>query len=121
MAVAIRSLAQRTLTDHLNTVRDIAKYNSQMDTTTVVNHLVYDAYGKLTSETNPLVDSLFRSIRLQPGGEGKYTDVACLYCGDGSLNFLSRHILHGWGFIRILFGSCMNASSVQSCFMTSWV
>jgi len=59
MAVAIRSLAQRTLTDHLNTVRDIAKYNSQTDTTTVVNHLVYDAFGKVTSETNPAVDSLF--------------------------------------------------------------
>jgi len=50
---------QWTLTDHLNTVRDIAKYNSQTDTTTVVNHLIYDAFGKLTSETNPAVDSLF--------------------------------------------------------------
>ena|GEM_PF-1735557 len=50
---------QWTLTDHLNTVRDIAKYNSQTDTTTVVNHLVYDAFGKVTSETNPAVDSLF--------------------------------------------------------------
>ncbi|MEJ5312619.1 MAG: RHS repeat-associated core domain-containing protein, partial [Anaerolineae bacterium] len=50
---------QWTLTDHLNTVRDIAKYNSQTDTTTVVNHLVYDAFGKLRSETNPAVDSLF--------------------------------------------------------------
>ncbi|MGB4728545.1 MAG: RHS repeat-associated core domain-containing protein, partial [Thermogutta sp.] len=50
---------QWTLTDHLNTVRDIAKYNSQTDMTTVVNHLVYDAFGKVTSETNPAVDSLF--------------------------------------------------------------
>jgi len=52
-------ISQSTLTDHLNTVRDIAKYNSQTDTTTVVNHLVYDAFGKVTSETNPAVDSLF--------------------------------------------------------------
>jgi len=52
-------MVQWTLTDHLNTVRDIAKYNSQTDTTTVVNHLVYDAFGKLRSETNPAVDSLF--------------------------------------------------------------
>jgi RHS repeat-associated protein len=47
------------LTDHLNTVRDIARYDSESDTTTVVNHLVYDAYGNVTSETNSAVDSLF--------------------------------------------------------------
>ena len=49
---------QWTLTNHLNTVRDIAKYDSQTDTTIVVNHLVYDAFGRVTSETNPAVDSL---------------------------------------------------------------
>ncbi|GAB6167539.1 hypothetical protein JCM19992_35390 [Thermostilla marina] len=48
-----------TLTDHVNTVRDIAKYDPQTGTTTVVNHLVYDAFGKVTSESNPAVDSLF--------------------------------------------------------------
>ncbi|MEJ5343195.1 MAG: RHS repeat-associated core domain-containing protein [Thermogutta sp.] len=50
---------QWTLTDHLNTVRDIAKYNSQTGVTTVVNHLIYDAFGKVTSESNPAVDPLF--------------------------------------------------------------
>ncbi|WP_347246576.1 RHS repeat-associated core domain-containing protein, partial [Thermogutta sp.] len=50
---------QWTLTDHLNTVRDIAKYDSGSDMTTVVNHLIYDAFGRVTSETNPAVDSLF--------------------------------------------------------------
>ncbi len=50
---------QWTLTDHLNTVRDIAKYDSQTDTTAVVNHLVYDAFGRVTAETSPAVDSLF--------------------------------------------------------------
>ncbi|GIX01347.1 MAG: hypothetical protein KatS3mg112_0284 [Thermogutta sp.] len=44
---------QWTLTDHLNTVRDIAKYDSGSDMTTVVNHLIYDAFGKVTSESNP--------------------------------------------------------------------
>jgi len=48
-----------TLTDHLNTVRDIAKYDPQTGATTVVNHLVYDAFGKVTSESNPAVESLF--------------------------------------------------------------
>ena len=52
-------LLEWTLTDHLNTVRDIARYDSQSDTTTVVNHLVYDAYGNVTAETNSAVDSLF--------------------------------------------------------------
>ncbi|MEJ5342271.1 MAG: RHS repeat-associated core domain-containing protein [Thermogutta sp.] len=50
---------QWTLTDHLNTVRDIAKYDSGSDMTTVVNHLIYDAFGKVTSESNPTIDSLF--------------------------------------------------------------
>jgi RHS repeat-associated protein len=52
-------LVQWTLTDHLNTVRDIAKYDPQTGVTTVVNHLVYDAFGNVTSESNPAVDSLF--------------------------------------------------------------
>ena len=52
-------LLEWTLSDHLNTVRDIARYDSETDTTTVVNHLVYDAYGNVTSETNSAVESLF--------------------------------------------------------------
>ncbi|MCR4415718.1 MAG: RHS repeat-associated core domain-containing protein, partial [Thermoguttaceae bacterium] len=48
-----------TLTDHLNMVRDIARFDPQTGATTVVNHLVYDAFGRVTSESNPAVDSLF--------------------------------------------------------------
>jgi len=40
------------LADHLNTVRDIAKYDSGSDMTTVVNHLIYDAFGRDTGESN---------------------------------------------------------------------
>jgi RHS repeat-associated protein len=47
------------LGDNLNTVRDIARYNPSTDTTTIVNHRVYDAFGKLTSETNGAVDLIF--------------------------------------------------------------
>ncbi len=43
----------------MNTVRDIAKYDPETGATTVVNHLVYDAFGRVTSESNPAVDSLF--------------------------------------------------------------
>ncbi len=50
---------QWTVTDHLNTVRDIAKYDSGSDMTTVVNHLIYDAFGRVTAESNPAIDTLF--------------------------------------------------------------
>jgi RHS repeat-associated protein len=53
------------LSDNLGTVRDLAVYDAAADQTNVVNHRVYDAYGKLLSETNPqtntpaAVDCLF--------------------------------------------------------------
>jgi RHS repeat-associated protein len=40
-----------TLTDHLNTVRDLAVYNSGQ--TSVVTHRVFDAFGRKTSEIDP--------------------------------------------------------------------
>ncbi|MBN2579528.1 MAG: autotransporter-associated beta strand repeat-containing protein [Pirellulales bacterium] len=42
-----------TLTDHLNTVRDLAVYDNSNDITDVVNHRVYDAFGNMTSEIDP--------------------------------------------------------------------
>ena len=57
--IGTADLVAWTLTDHLNTVRDIVKYDPQTGTTTVVNDLVYDAFGRVTSESNPAVDSLF--------------------------------------------------------------
>jgi RHS repeat-associated protein len=42
-----------TLGDYLNSVRDLAVYNSGNNTTTAVNHRVFDAFGRLTSETDP--------------------------------------------------------------------
>jgi RHS repeat-associated protein len=47
------------LTDNLNTVRDLATYDSGADTTTIANHRVFDAYGNLKSQTNAAVDCLF--------------------------------------------------------------
>ena len=41
-----------SLTDHQGTVRDVAKYNSGTDTTTVVNHLKYDSFGNITDQSN---------------------------------------------------------------------
>ncbi|MBC7353662.1 MAG: hypothetical protein H5U08_14975 [Thermogutta sp.] len=45
-------LVQCTLTDHLNTVRDIAKYNPGSDMTTVVNHLIYDAFRRVAGASD---------------------------------------------------------------------
>jgi RHS repeat-associated protein len=47
------------LGDNLNTVRDIAQYDAGTDTTTIVNHRVFDAFGNITSESNSAVDLIF--------------------------------------------------------------
>jgi YD repeat-containing protein len=47
------------LGDNLNTVRDIARYNPATDTTTIVNHRVFDAFGNITDESNSAVDLVF--------------------------------------------------------------
>jgi hypothetical protein len=68
-------LVQWTLMDHLNTVRDIAQFDPQTRATTVVSQffcdssahplygprgrVVYDAFGRVTSESDPAVESLF--------------------------------------------------------------
>jgi len=64
----------RVLADHLNTVHYIAHFDPQTEGTTVVNHLVYDAFGKVTSESNPAVDSLFLFTARPFYGERKYRE-----------------------------------------------
>ena len=48
-----------TLTDHLNSVRDLVVYDPVTQTVSVVKHVVYDAYGNVTSDTATGVESLF--------------------------------------------------------------
>jgi RHS repeat-associated protein len=56
------------LGDNLNTVRDLAVYDSDTETTSVVNHRVYDTYGNLKSASNPAAaDCVF-------GFTGRYSD-----------------------------------------------
>ncbi len=57
------------LGDHLGTLRDIADFNEGTSVTSVTNHRTYNAFGKLTSETNSAVDLLF-------GYTGKQLDDA---------------------------------------------
>ncbi len=48
-----------TLADHQGTVRDLADYDDGTGITAIANHLVYNSFGAITSETNPAVDELF--------------------------------------------------------------
>jgi RHS repeat-associated protein len=41
-----------SLTDHQGTVRDVANYDAGTDTTSVVNHLQYDSFGSISSQSN---------------------------------------------------------------------
>ena len=56
-----------TLTDNLGSVRDVVNYDATTDTSTVVNHIVYDSFGNIRSETNATVDVIF-------GFTGRETD-----------------------------------------------
>ena len=47
------------LGDHLGTLRDIADFNESTSVTSVTNHRTYNAFGKMTAETNSSVDLLF--------------------------------------------------------------
>ncbi len=48
-----------TLADHLGSVRDLVVYDPTTETVSVVKHVVYDAYGNVTSDTATGVESLF--------------------------------------------------------------
>ena len=45
-----------TLGDDLNSVRDVAQYNSTTQTTSIVDHRCYSAFGSITLETNAALD-----------------------------------------------------------------
>ena len=47
------------LTDNLGTVRDLAEYDDVLDITSIANHIAYDAFGNVISETNSAVDHIF--------------------------------------------------------------
>jgi RHS repeat-associated protein len=46
------------LTDHLNTTRDLAEYNSGTNTASIASHRVFDSFGNLISESNGSVTIL---------------------------------------------------------------
>jgi RHS repeat-associated protein len=46
------------LTDHLNTTRDLAEYDSLGEETAIASHRVFDSFGNLISESDPAVATL---------------------------------------------------------------
>jgi RHS repeat-associated protein len=55
------------MTDWQGTVRDVATYDASTNVTTIANHKVYEAFGKVHSESGPTVDTIF-------GFTGRYFD-----------------------------------------------
>ena len=62
--------------DHLNSIRDVAIYNPTADSTTVNNHLIYDAFGNLVSSVDPTNSNTTISPILAFRYTGKYFDDA---------------------------------------------
>jgi RHS repeat-associated protein len=90
-----------TLTDNENTVRDLATYNPTTQTTTVVNHREFSAYGELLSQTNPqtgqaaAVDCVFaytgraldEATGLQNNGERWYEAITGRWLSQDPIGF----------------------------------
>ena len=47
------------LVDNEGTDRDLVEYNASTGVTTVVDHLAYNSFGAVTSETNAAISYLF--------------------------------------------------------------
>jgi len=47
------------LADNEGTVRDVVQYNSGTDTTSVVDHLKFDSFGNITSQSNSSFQPMF--------------------------------------------------------------
>ena len=53
------NVASWALPDNEGSIRDVVQYNSTTDTTSDVDHLVYDSVGNITSQTNSAYQPLF--------------------------------------------------------------
>ena len=60
--------------DHLNSIRDVVLYDSIIQTATVVNHLIYNAFGILVSSTNAAANPTTISPLLNYRYTGKFFD-----------------------------------------------
>jgi RHS repeat-associated protein len=65
------------LTDHLGTVRDLARYDDDLDQTSVVTHYTFDSFGNATATLGNLTDTryLFTSQEYDPATALYYYDA----------------------------------------------
>jgi RHS repeat-associated protein len=56
-----------TLSDHLNTIRDVAAFDDTTDTTSIIDHRTFDSFGNITSDSNGNFQIVF-------GFTGRYFD-----------------------------------------------
>ena len=68
------------LTDNQGTVHDVVQYTASSNTTAVIDHLIYDSFGQLTSQTNATYQPRFTyaGMQLDPVS-GLYYDNARWY------------------------------------------
>jgi RHS repeat-associated protein len=78
------------LTDNLGTVRDIVDFNETTNVSQIANHLAYDAFGRITSETNAAVDSLFGFTGRERDEESWYWDAALNRYTGGHYHYRGR-------------------------------
>ena len=61
--------------DHLNSIRDVAIYDPTTETTTTVNHFIFDAFGNLVSSVDPTNSNATISPLIAFRYTGKYFDT----------------------------------------------
>jgi RHS repeat-associated protein len=98
-----------SLGDNLGTIRDLVQYNAATGTTTVVNHIRYDTFGQIVSQTNsqfqpwfaytgrewdPAVGLYFYRARWYDPRAGRFTSEDPLGFAAGDVN-LSRYVGNG--------------------------
>ena len=98
-----------SLGDHLGTIRDLVQYNATTGTTTVVNHVRYDTFGQIVSQTNsqfqpwfaytgrewdPAAGLYFYRARWYDPRAGRFTSEDPLGFAAGDVN-LSRYVGNG--------------------------
>jgi len=98
-----------SLGDNLGTIRDLVQYNAATGTTTVVNHVRYDTFGQIVSQTNsqfqpwfaytgrewdPAVGLYFYRARWYDPRAGRFTSEDPLGFAAGDVN-LSRYVGNG--------------------------
>jgi RHS repeat-associated protein len=78
------------LTDNLGSVRDLADYDATTDITSIANHIVYDSFGNIASETNAAIDHIFGYTGRERDEESDFYFYRGRYYDPGTGRFASE-------------------------------